>query len=123
MRRYQWRLGQPGYIPKTLLVEVGEVEHDAQVITSANQLSPGIGEAWSSVGRVWELERHAVSKDIGPAPDDAQRAQSCLVENLECIQSRIYSLSSLKVQNRSENALAQTGFQFINRANYLDLSI
>src|SRR6266516_2394213 len=121
MCRHQWRFRKFGHIPKTLLIEMREVEHNAKAIAGADQLSPRVCQPRTGIGRMGKLERHAVSESIRSTPDYTKRAQSCLVENLERVQSRINSLCSLEVQDRSENALTQTCHQFTDGTNNLEL--
>src|SRR6266581_4139406 len=123
MCRHQWCIRQLGHIPKTLLIQMGEVEHNAQAIAGAHQLLSGIGQPRPGIRRMRKFKRYAVSESIRSTPDYTERAQSCLVENLKCVQSRINSLCSLEVQDSSENSLTQTCHQFTCGTNNLELSL
>src|SRR5216683_1550116 len=108
MGRHQRCIRYLSHVPKTPLVEVGEIKHNAQAITGAHQGFPGICQSRAGVWRVRKLERDAVGEGVGPAPYYTKRTQPCLVENLEGVQFRINGLCPLEVQNRSEHTLAQT---------------
>src|SRR6266545_4617008 len=62
-----------------------------------------------------------MGKDIGPAPDRADRAQASLVEHLQRIQLRIKRFCTLEMQNRREHALAQAVRQLVGRSYHLHL--
>src|SRR5690242_19594305 len=70
-----------------------------------------------------ELERDAMPKVIGAAPNNAKRAQSRLVEDLKRIKVLINGLSPFKVQNGGQNTLLKAMFQFVNGTHNFDLSL
>ena len=77
------RIAQPRHVPEALLVEVGDIHHDLQLIAAAHQRLARLGEARAGIGRGGEAERHAMAKGIGAAPDKAQRPQPGLVQHVE----------------------------------------
>src|SRR6266567_4049360 len=93
--------GEAGNIPEALFIDVRKVKHDAQPVAGTNQVPSSRCQTWPGVRRVREFERDAVSKGIGTAPDNAKRAQSCLVEHLKGIEVCIDCLSPLEVKNDS----------------------
>src|SRR6266480_4150413 len=96
--------GEASDIPETLFIDVGKVKQDAQPVAGTNQLPSSHGQTWPRVRRVREFEGDAVSKGIGPAPDNAKGAQSCLVEHFKGIEVRIDCLGPLEVKNDSQYA-------------------
>src|SRR5581483_9530740 len=68
-------------------------------------------------------EGDAIAKGVGTAPDDAERAQPCLIEYLKRIKSGINGLRAFKMQNGGEDAFMQTMSQFIGGAHNLELPL
>ena len=120
MGRDQRRLRQPGDVPKALLVEVREVDQDAELVAGAHQRPAEIGEAGAGIGRARELERHAVAEGVGPAPHQAERAQAGLIEDLERVEPGIDRLGALDVKDRGEHAALEAIPQLGDRAHHLE---
>src|SRR5437763_10682473 len=89
--------GEASDIPEALFVDVGKIKQDAQSVAGTNQIPSRRGQPWPRVRRVREFERDAVSKGIGATPDNAKRAQPCVVKHLEGIEVCIDCLSPLEV--------------------------
>src|SRR2546421_10711718 len=100
----EWICGEAGDIPEALFIDVGKGKQDAQPVARTNQVPSSPGQTWPCVRRVRKFERDTVSKGIGPAPDNAKRAQSCLVEHFKGIEVCIDCLGPLEVKNDSQYA-------------------
>ena len=88
-----------------------EVDQDAQLVAAPDQRLAGLGQARPGVGRARELERHAVAERVRPAPDQAERAQPGLVEDLERIQPRVDRLGALDVEDHRQHALLEAALE------------
>src|SRR2546423_12811129 len=113
--------GEVSDIPEALFIDVGKVKQDAQPVAGTNQVPSRRGQTWPGVRRVKEFERDAVSKGIGATPDNAKRAQSCLVEHLKGIEVCINCLSPLEVKNDSQYAQLEAVHEFVKSTNDFDL--
>src|SRR5260370_7178909 len=111
MGRHQRCIRYLSHVPKTSLVEVGEIKHNAQAITGAHQGFPGICQSRAGVGRVRKLERDAVGEGVGPAPYYTKRTQPRLEENLDRAPFRINALSPLALQHSTYHPPPQTAPQ------------
>ena len=70
--RHDRRGGVPRHVPEALLVEVGDVDHDLQLVAALDQRLSRFGKARPRVGRGGEAEGHARGEHIVPAPHDAE---------------------------------------------------
>src|SRR5439155_10644314 len=104
-----------------LFIDVGKVKHDAQPVARTNQVPSSRCQTWTRVRRVRKFERDAVSKGIGATPDNAKRAQSCLVEHFKGIEVCINCLGPLEVKNDSQYAQLEAAHKFVNSTNDFDL--
>ncbi len=82
MRSDKRRLGKRGDIPEALLVHMREIDHDPQLVAGAYEVLARLGQAGPDIGRGRETERHAVSEDVGPAPDGAEGPKAGLMQNV-----------------------------------------
>src|SRR5260370_7139402 len=119
MGRHQRCIRYLSHVPKTSLVEVGEIKHNAQAITGAHQGFPGICQSRAGVGRVRKLERYAMGEGVGPAPYYTKRTQPRLVENLERVQFRINGLCPLELHTPPHPTLPHTAHHLPPRAHNL----
>src|SRR6266567_6783388 len=119
----EWSRGEACNIPEALFIDVGKVKQDAQPVAGTNQIASRRSQTWSRVRRVREFEGDAVSKGVGATPDNAKRAQSCLVEHLDALEVWIDGLSPLEVKNDSQDALLEAVHEFANSTNNFDLPL
>src|SRR5437868_11920679 len=119
----EWSCGEASDIPEALFINVGKVKQDAQPVAGTNQIASRRSQTRSRVRRVREFEGDAMSKGVGATPDNAKRAQPCLVEHLESIEVWIDGLSPLEVKNDSQYALLEAVYEFANSTNNFDLPL
>ena len=65
MRAYYRVLADSRPDPRTLFVQMGNVEHDAEFVAPLDQGLAGIGQTGSLIGRTREAERDAVAEEVG----------------------------------------------------------
>ena len=117
VRGDQRRAVQPRDVPEAGLVEVAEVDRDAELRAAAHEPPPGGGEARAGVGRGGEHERDAVGERVRPAPHRPQRAQARGVPELERLERGVDRLGALVVHDRREHAVLAGGVEVRDRAD------
>ena len=99
VRRDERRVGERGDVPKTLLVQVRQVDEDLQLVADVDQRLALVGQAGAGVRRAREAERDAVPENVRPAPDQPERAQAGLVQHLQHLEVAVDRLGALEVQH------------------------
>ena len=106
-----------GHVPKPFLVQMRDVDQNAELVAATDQRLPGAGQTRSGVGRAGKDKGDAMAKGVGPAPHNAQRTKPCLVKDEEGIQVGVDRFCALKVQDGGEDAILKTGRKLVNRAH------
>ena len=106
MRRDERRVGELRHVPEAGLVEVRQVDQDAARVAVGDERAPGIGQPRPGVGRRREAERNAAGKGVRPAPDEPERTQAGLVEDVEEVEIGVDRVRALDVQHAREHAAA-----------------
>ena len=91
MRHDQRALGDRGHVPEAALVQMREVDEDAQLLARAHERAPGVGQA--------ALGGHAVGKRVRPAPRRADRPQPERVQRRQQLEAGVDRLGALDVHD------------------------
>jgi hypothetical protein len=109
MRGDERRHRDAGHVVEALLVQVRQVDQDAEFVAEADKVAALPGEAGPRIGRAGKGHRHAVAEDRGPAPDRAERPQAHVVEKVERVEVRADGLGALHVHDARDHARLHRG--------------
>ena len=85
-----------GHVPEAALVEVREVDEDAELLARAHERAAGVGQA--------ALGGHAVGERVRPAPRRADRAQPERVQRGQQLEAGVDRLGALDVHDGEDGA-------------------
>ena len=88
-----------GDVPEAGLVQVAEVDEDAELGAGTDQRPAGVGQPRADVGRGGEGELDAGREGVGTAPDRAEAAQPGGVPVLERLEAGVDRLGALEREN------------------------
>jgi hypothetical protein len=117
VRGDQRRAVHPRDVPEARLVEVAEVDRDAELRAPAHETPTGRRQPGTGVGRAGEQERDAVGERVRAAPHRPERAQARRVPELERLQRRVDRLGALVVDDRREHAVRARRVEVGDRAH------
>ena len=120
MGRHQRRIRQPRDIPKPRLVQMAQVQHDAQPVAFGDQPLARLGQPRPGIRAARKGKGHAMAKDRGPRPDRPQRPQPHAMKHMQRVKPRINRLGPLHMQDARDHALGQTVAQFGHRGANLE---
>ena len=83
VRRDERRKRERRDVPEPRLVQMREVDEDAEAVAGVHELPPRVCEPGPRIRRRGELERHTLGECVRPRPDEADRAHAALVPALE----------------------------------------
>src|SRR5437660_4201278 len=116
------RRRKSGNVPEAALVQVSEIDQDAEAVALRHERAAGFCQSAAGVGRRRERERDTFGERVRSAPDQAERAQPPLVEVLEILEIRLDRLGTFEVQNRRERAVVQRGLDLFGGTGYADIA-
>jgi len=108
------RITDAGDIPKSLFVEMGEVDEDLKLVAGPDQGFSEIRQTRSGIGRRGTAERHAVSERVGPTPDRSERAKSSGMQDFEHLEILIDGLCAFNMKDRGEHVGVQAVLYLFN---------
>ncbi len=91
-------------VPEPGLVQMRDVDQDAEAVARADEAEPRRGQSRAGVGRGGKPERDALGEGVRPRPDDADRPEPPVVPALEVGEVRGERLGALEVHDRVDAA-------------------
>ena len=107
VRRDDRAVGDLGHVPEPALVQVRDVDEDAELVARTHQRAAGVGQAGAGVRRRGKPERDAFGERVRARPDDADRAQPARIPVLQVRQVFGDRLSAFDVHDRGDLAFAE----------------
>src|ERR1700738_1899107 len=123
MRGYKGGIADVGHVPEPAFVKVRQINQNSQPIAGANQLFTEIGQTGPSIGRRGTEERHAVPERIRSAPDWAERAKSCPIQNVQQLEVRVYDLRAFEMKHSCQHTILQGFLDLTNTAANTNLAL
>ncbi len=104
-----------GHVPEAPLVQVRQIDHDAQRVAATDERLAGFREPRADVGRAGIPEGHPMRESVRAAPDGTDRAQARGMKDLERIEARVDGLGPLDVEHDGQGFLGHRGPNLGNR--------
>ena len=99
MRRDQRCLREARDVPKALFGDVREVDQDLHLVAGADKLFAVFGQAVAEIGVGGKLKGNAMAKNVVPAPDRSERAQTCRMQQLQKVQVAVDGFAAFEMQD------------------------
>ncbi len=107
-----------GNIPKPGLIQMRQVDHDAQIVASFDQTQSMIRQSRADVGRTGKAEGYAVAKDGRTAPDRSDGSQPRLIQHLKRVHIGVNRFGPFDMKDRGDlsraNGLSKLGCRSAN---------